>query len=107
MMRMTITHGRHAPCTGGTDLDGNEIDDWGFEGPTLEGVVGITFVYNNYYVRFADPDSFQIAAEMTMWKPGPYELSLELKFEEDCLKLFNSTRMRYEYFGDWGIYQPA
>ena len=106
MMRMFIMHGRLDPDTGGTDLEGKEVDDWGFEGPSIDGVVGISYTYNNFYLRFKDAESMQIAAALTGWEPGPMELALEMKFKSDCLELFNIQRFRSEYFGDWGIYQP-
>ena len=98
-----IMHGRLSPNTGGTDLDGKEVDDWGFEGPELPGVVGIDYTYGTHALCFVDDAAKDRALALTGWTEGVRECSLEIDYEDDCLRLWNAERQRHEYFGDWAL----
>jgi len=104
-MNLYIYHGRLAPNGGATDIEGNEVDDWGFEGPTLENCVGFHTTYFNeghFNVYFADEVARKAAQAKTGWKDWD-ETALTVEMEDGCLRLFNSERQRTEYFGDWGM----
>lgn len=38
-----------------TDVDGNETEDWGFEGPEIPGVKSIVWTYGNLAFLFESP----------------------------------------------------
>ncbi len=103
-MKLRLYHGRIDPSTGGTDLDGNLLyDDWGFEGPTLEGIEAVDFTYGNSCLVFKTPEAYDAAERATEWDEGVRELSLEIRHggTGDCVKVYNSARARFEYFGDY------
>lgn len=105
-MRLRIWHGRLDPNKGATDILGNPVDDWGFEGPELSNVTGISYTYNEFYVHFLDEAAYTLAQILTGWRSAPHEHTLEMAFKADCLELYNSARERHEYFGDWDLYVP-
>ena len=102
-MKLHLYHGRLDPRTGPTDADGNEIEDWGFEGPTLEGIESIDFTYGNTSLIFKTPAAYDAAVRRTEWGEGAHELSLEIRYSDDgdCVMAFNNDRDRAEYFGDY------
>lgn len=100
---LIIVHGRLDPNGGASDVEGNLIDDWGFDGPRLEGVIGISFTYNTYSLAFVDKAACDKALALTGWGYGVHEHTLEMRFEEDCLSIWNAERQRHEYFGDWSL----
>jgi hypothetical protein len=103
-LNVYIRHGRLDPSTGGTDLEGNEVEGWGFDGPTLEGCRGFHWTYGAISsLVFATAEECAYARSETGWKDGVAENSLEPQFESDCLRIYNRFRDRYEYFGDWGL----
>ncbi len=98
-------HGRLDPSTGGTDEEGNEVDDWGFEGPNLVGVIGTHVTYGELRVFFGDATAARVAKALTGWADGNGDEDLCVNFSEDnsCLRRFNAARGRDEFFGDWGL----
>lgn len=105
-MRLRIWHGRLDPDSGPTDILGNEVDDWGFEGPELDHVTGISYTYGNNFVHFLDEPACVLAQVLTGWSKAPHEHALVMQFQSDCLRLFNGARQRHEFFGDWDLYVP-
>lgn len=104
-MKLHLYNGRLDPSTGPTDIDGNEIEDWGFEGPTLEGIEAIDFTYGNTCVVFKTPEAYDAARDATGWGEGVRELSLEIQYnaDGDCVRARNAERDRVEYFGDYTL----
>jgi hypothetical protein len=100
---LIIVHGRLDPYGPATDLEGNEIEDWGFDGPRLEGVCGISFTYNTFSLTFVDEESYKRAKALAGWKDGVGGQDLEMEFVGDCLQVWNEERGRHEYFGDWSL----
>jgi hypothetical protein len=91
--QMVIFHGRKTPD--------EDLDDWGFEGPTLDGILWIHFTYMaTFNVRFKDLESFNHAKEVTGW-PSWDELTLSMTFEGDLLKTKDG------YFGDFELQSPG
>lgn len=101
-----ITHGRLYPNTGGTDLEGHEVDDWGFDGPTLLDCTGIAWTYGEMRFCFTNEDAAMAARLLTGWDLGHDVDQLTPEFESGCLKLRCAERERFEYFGDWDLF-PA
>lgn len=101
MSTVRIWHGRLDPKTGGTDEDGNAIEGWGFDGPFLFRVSGITYTYGDVHFHFEDAEACAAAKAKTGWKDAPFENALEAEFEEDCVRIFNTERNRKEFFGDF------
>lgn len=104
-MKLHLYHGRIDPRTGPTDIDGNEIEDWGFDGPTLKGIESIDFTYGNVSVVFKTPEALDAARIKTEWQDGVHELSLQIEYstDGDCVQAHNNARKRAEYFGDYVI----
>lgn len=100
---LVICHGRLDPTTGGTNLAGELVDDWGFDGPRLEGIIGISYTYDTFSLSFVNEAAKDRALAQTSWSEGVHEHTLEMEFEEECLKLWNAERRRFEYFGDWSL----
>lgn len=106
-MKLMLVHGRLDPNTGGTDLDGNEVDDWGFEGPTIAGIKSIGGTYGEVCVHFHSERGYEKAKHATGWDDCVHEQGLLFDSlpdkDADCVSIFNPTRGRREYFGDWGL----
>jgi hypothetical protein len=103
-MHVYIHHGRLDPTTAGTDEEGVEHESWGFEGPILSHCTGFHITYGDMSsLVFKDATSYEHAKARTGWPEGCAEYSLEPKYEGECLKVWNESRHRYEFFGDWGL----
>jgi hypothetical protein len=111
-MILHLYHGRLKPDQGGTDLEGNECDDWGFEGPKIEGIQALDFTYGEFQIVFPDDDPeegkrlINVANGQTGWGEGHHEFSLIIQFAgegNDLIRIYNTERMRHEYFGDWWL----
>lgn len=100
-MKFAIYHGRLSYKTGPTDIDGNPVDDWGFDGPVLEGVKALDFTYGQYELLFISEEAKQKAKKQTGWLDGVHEHSLRIRFRDDCVSVTNYERKRREYFGDF------
>lgn len=100
-----MLHGRLDPKGSGTDYDGNEVDNWGFNGPTLSGVIGFHCTYGfdgHFNIWFESKEAAAAAAALTGWDLFD-DCALTVEMEEDCLRTWNRELERHEYFGDWGI----
>jgi hypothetical protein len=106
-MKLCVYHGRLNLKTGGTDADGNESDDWGFEGPVLLNIKWQDYTYGCYYIGFRSPEAKAEAKRLTGWPDGVHEDDLEVQFEGDCIKIHNAERSRDEFFGDWMLWDDA
>ena len=90
-----------------TDVDGNETEDWGFEGPEIPGVKSIVWTYGNLAFLFESPEAYKHAKHVTRWPDAPFTDSLQLQVDADVIRTFNPDRVRYEFFGDWSLAQGA
>ncbi len=102
-MKFRAYHGRLDPKGPASTEEGMLVDDWGFDGPTFDGVEEIGYTYGTFSLYFTDEWLQQCAKDCTGWKEGAGENSLEMEFEEDCLRAYNKARERFEFFGDWWV----
>ncbi len=87
--RLLLIHGRHDPD--------ETLDDWGFNGPTLEGVEYLVVTYNSHYrLGFVDEASFLRAKELTGWEEWD-DKQLLMQFHDDMVHTKDG------YFGDWEV----
>lgn len=102
-MKFTLYHGRLKEGSGPTTVDGEEIDDWGFEGPVLDGVKAVDYTYGNYTFVFKNQRYYAAAQRKTNWSNSVQEHSLLMETGEqgDLIRIYNTERERYEYFGDF------
>ena len=103
MLKMHLFHGRNAPD--------EEMDDWGFSGPTLTGIESVNWTYGELRLEFATPDAARIAHGLTGWKgfTGPNSTELIVSIVEDMVV----TRERFladeepegveKFYGDWHL----
>ncbi len=98
-MKLLLMHGRTG-LDKPTDVDGNEVDDWGFDGPTIEGIKAVHYTYGNPVVWFDTNEAAEAAHRLTRWEYFD-EGGLEMEFREDLVQTYNAERERLEYFGDW------
>jgi hypothetical protein len=106
-MDFYMYHGRLSEDGGATTAEGEPIDDWGFEGPRLQGCIGFHCTYGvdgHFNVFFADKAARDAAFEQTGWKVWEDNaLTAEFSSRSDLIKAWNPGRNRWEYFGDWGL----
>lgn len=105
-MNFYMYHGRYTPDGPPQEKDGTETEDWGFVGPTLEGVVGFHSTYGDLNVVFKDAQKWAAAQWQTGWASGVAEYSLQAMFSDDgdLIKCCPPNRNHdFHYFGDWGI----
>lgn len=96
---LIFLHGRTDPA--------QDMDDWGFDGPVLEGVAWVHWTYGNMNVAFVSPEAAQQAADATGWK-WMDENILEMTFDDDLVVIRpNSGRDPAQYFGDFEIQGPG
>lgn len=87
MLVLRPFHGRHNPD--------EEMNDWGFDGPSIPGVVAIAATYqNNFRLIFGSAEAYQEAKNITGW-PDWDENSLEMQFFDDLLLVGG------KFYGDW------
>lgn len=87
-MKLRVFHGRQTPC--------EDLDDWGFEGPTIENVNSITGTYGEMYVHFDNEEQLNIAHKQTGWENfGNY--ALVVRFFEDLVHTIDG------FYGDWEL----
>ncbi|HAU9810795.1 TPA: ABC transporter substrate-binding protein [Legionella pneumophila] len=86
-MKLRLYHGRNNPE--------QAMDNWGFEGATLNGIDGIIWTYGVPRVFFVNDNALTIAKALTGWD----ELGdgLEMRVYEDLIKT------KEGYFGDWEL----
>jgi hypothetical protein len=90
-MRLIIFHGRDDP--------NQELDDWGYDGPTIYDVVALHGTYGNLNVFFASDAAAAKANEQTGWDRF-CSRALRMKFHEELLVLSESDGC-VRYYGDW------
>lgn len=87
--RLILIHGRKDPD--------EEMNDWGFNGPILEGVEYLVVTYNTHYrLGFVDEAACRAAMEATGWEEWD-ENQLLIQFHDDMVKTKDG------YFGDWEV----
>ena len=99
-MKLTIWHGRDKPD--------KQMDDWGSDGPVLEGVAAIRWTYGNLNVIFESDAARQLARAKTYWVDGVHENSLTMPMVEDMVVAyeytgFTSENLKPKYYGDWAL----
>lgn len=88
-LELIMFHGRTSPQ--------QEMDDWGFSGPTIKGIVWHHTTYNTHQrVGFADPILARQAQELTDWDWAD-ELVLRIPIVEDLMVA------KGRYYGDWEL----
>lgn len=104
-MILHLYHGRLEHDGPATEVDGTETEDWGFDGPELHGVKSVVWTYDKLSVLFEDRASYEAAAAATKWVDAPFDNSLCLHKVQggDTVRVFNTERVRYEFFGDWSL----
>ena len=102
-MILHLYNGRLAHDGPRTDAEGNEVDDWGFEGPKLPGAKSVVWTYGGIAFLFEDHAAYKYAKHYTRWPDAPFDNSLHLQVDADVVRTFNPDRVRYEFFGDWSL----
>ncbi len=99
MLDMLLIHGRSYPD--------EELDDWGFNGPTLTGIEALHVTYQSTFVlHFVDAAAAQAAHALTGW---PYfdQDALELTFHDDMLLVVPiASDGPMAWYGDWEVQLP-
>lgn len=106
-MNFYMLHGRLDPDGQPENPPGSPVDDWGFDGPRLEGVIGFHCTYGTsgyFNVFFEDWKARAIAQAQTGWEAWE-DNALTARFSSDDSLLVIKDRIsgRDHYFGDWGI----
>lgn len=110
-MDFYMLHGRTAPDGPPQSIDdkGNvtDIDDWGFDGPRLGGVVGFHCTYGasgHWNLWFDEPTSADIAQALTGWERWD-DCALTVRFSDDgtLVAIRDRDYNRDHFFGDWGL----
>lgn len=94
-MILDLYHGR-------TDTNVDMEDGWGFQGPVLTGVLRLRCTYTHMFVMFVDEEAKQRAVEVTGWKDGVHEHSLEMGLLGDMIVTSHPTGENY--YGDWDLH---
>lgn len=84
----------------GRDTVEEEMDDWGYEGPTIEGVAWIHGTYGGINVAFISPEAAQAAQALTGWEMWD-EHVLGMKITEDLIEVAG------KFYGDWEMQSPG
>ena len=87
-LKLLFFHGRKDP--------GEQLEDWGFNGTSLEGITAVHFTYGHGVVHFVDEAVAMSAQAITGWKYFD-SCVLEITQVEDLI----STKEGY--FGDWEL----
>lgn len=96
-MNLKIFHGR--------DTVDEQMDDWGYEGPTLTAIQWWhTTYYNEQRMKFATFADAEAAKQLTGWKCVD-NCTLQPIFEGDCL-VVRAGDGKTRYYGDWSLYDP-
>lgn len=90
-MKLTLTHGRDDP--------NEDMDDWGYEGPTIFCVKSVQQMYaHRFIVTFQNDSSRDEAQRLTGW-PKWEETSLEMLRRDDLIEVCEAGKPA-KYFGD-------
>lgn len=110
-MNFYMHHGRTdpdgLPQVLGEDGTPRDVDDWGFEGPRLSGVIGFHSTYGSqghWNLWFDEPTSADIAHALTGWEFWD-DCALTVRFSPDdsLVAIRDAAYNRDHYFADWGI----
>lgn len=91
-LQLCLFHGRNNPD--------EHLDDWGFDGPVIPGIAGVSATYGMLRVTFSDQAACKAAKALTGWSDWD-ELTLEMATHEDLVRI--STPTGNQYFGDWSL----
>jgi hypothetical protein len=88
---MLLLHGRHDPE--------EEMQDWGFNGPIIPGIIAVHYTYGGANIFFESVSAANHAQELTGWD----------KFDDHALKMnqlddvvfIDHPELGRCYFGDW------
>jgi hypothetical protein len=94
-MELYLHHGRDKPD--------QTMNDWGPNGPRLQGVVGIHQTYGNpANVFFESPQACETARLLTGWENFE-DKALTMAWEDDLIRVLPPGAPAAVYYGDWGI----
>lgn len=89
-----LTHGRHDSA--------QDMDDWGFDGPRLQNVVGLHQTYSDdIKVVFKDRDSMLAAQRLTDWEEYDDRQLAMPRYDDMVLVRYEGKQV---FFGDWGLW---
>ena len=93
-MYISLWHGRNNPD--------EAMEDWGYEGPSIEGVEQLWFTYmGTIRVSFFSVADCAKAKALTGWDSWDHE-TLEIRVEGDCVRL-DRPDGKAELYGDWSL----
>jgi hypothetical protein len=99
MLELHLFHGRKEP--------NEEMDDWGFSGPTITGIVSMHGTYDELRVRFDTTEDVLAAHQKMGWTgsssgmPPTFNRDMELiipTYEDMVVTWENGEK---NYYGDW------
>jgi len=102
----------------GRDTAERELEDWGPDGPRLQGVIGLHQTYGNgARVVFASRAAKEAARELTGWESVDDD-TLQMRWEDDLVAIAGVVAPRHVFaegeepapvrlYGDWGLMVPA
>lgn len=92
-LSLRLFHGRRHP--------GDVLEDWGSDGPVLEGITSMHVTYlDTYVLSFVDYAALERARALTGWEIWCEE-SLEIRVVSDLLvTIVNDIAT---YYGDWSL----
>ena len=91
-MKLTLFHGRYHPD--------EYMNDWGFEGPTLEGIISIHGTYTAHLkIFFKNHKSYIEAQQLTGWHKWD-ENALEARYDSEMLITLTNPPV---WYGDFSI----
>jgi hypothetical protein len=95
-MRLLLSHGRFDPD--------EQLEEWGFNGPDLDGVEALHVTYQTTFVlHFKDAAAAQKAQALTGWPYFDCD-ALELAFHDDMLKVCPiASDGPIAYYGDYEL----
>ncbi|WP_044536845.1 hypothetical protein [Bradyrhizobium sp. LTSP885] len=97
MFELYLSHGRTDPA--------ESMDEMGFNGPRLQGVIGLHQTYSDIVrVVFRDVAAKVIAQGLTGWSEWDAN-QLSMQKHEDMIEITTAEGEK-QYFGDWGLWSP-
>lgn len=93
MIDMLTFHGSY-------DSERHDMNDWGFNGPTIKDIEAIHSTYGNEVIYFTSSEAAEIAHRETGWEFWDAH-ALEPQFEDGLLVLKPTDGSPTMYFGDW------
>lgn len=112
MMEFYMTHGRTDPDGGPQQLnhdtgEATYVDDWGFDGPRIKGVVGFHSTYGTegyWNLYFKSEMAAEVAKRITGWERwDDHALTVDFSPDGSLVRMWDRRWKRYHYFGDWGL----